>query len=502
MKNLLQLILITIAAFIFSACGSSGGGSGSGDSVQGESGTLRVQITDAPFPFSYVKSASVIIKEVWIRHSDGSGFERQLPFTPSEVNLVPLVGGVTQLLIDTEIPAGTYDQARLIVEAGTVELKNSAFVQGDRIFNTAKGNLKFPSASQSGIKVNIDPPINVATQLSGDLTLDFDLTKSFVFNGPPTHSPGVKRVLFKPVVRAVNTSENGRITLRVLSDNYTPGNFTDDTPLSGVTVTALDQTGAEQAVTSSNSDGNAWIQLADGTYDIRVEADGFNSVLIEDKKVFVGNETSIGDVILAKTPGRISGIVMGDAATPGADDDIVLKGVSVTLVAAGDSQPLAISPPGENPVLTDTQGAYQFDDLSASKTYDITFEKQGYQNGYLAGTAATTSGFAPTVTLVQTFGTLTIKVFSNNGTPLDPADDTVISGATVSVLNQSGIEQKTVSTNASGEAQIIIDPGMYDIAIEVAGHNPGDVQDVEVFTSQETDSGNVTLEMIIVPPVQ
>ena len=55
-------------------------------------------------------------------------------------------------------------------------------------------------------------------------------------------------------------------------------------------------------------------------------ADGYNSALLEDKTVYVGNETSIGDVILAQSPGRISGIVMGDAATTGTDDDVVLSG--------------------------------------------------------------------------------------------------------------------------------------------------------------------------------
>jgi hypothetical protein len=66
-----------ILALILYACGGSGGGSGSVDnkSSGSNSGILKISVTDAPFPFQFVDSASVIIREVWVRHADGSGFE-------------------------------------------------------------------------------------------------------------------------------------------------------------------------------------------------------------------------------------------------------------------------------------------------------------------------------------------------------------------------------------------------------------------------------------------
>jgi hypothetical protein len=393
-----------VLALILYACGGSGGGSSSVDnsaSASNSTGILKVSVTDAPFPFSFVDSASVIIREVWVRHADGSGFEEQLLQQPVEINLVPLTGGVTAALVEAKIPVGTYDQARLIVDAGTVVLKNNAFVQNGNTFNTSLGNMLFPSAAQSGIKVNIDPPVQVVTQLSADLTLDFDLTKSFVFNGPPTHAPGVKRVLFKPVIRAINNSEYGRITVRVLGDNGTPADSSDDIILEGATVTALDQSAVDQAVTATDAAGLAWLQLLPGTYDVRIEAAGYDTVLLDDKSVFVANETPLGDVTLALTLGQISGVVMGDSGTPGdATDDIVLDGVTVTIFQEGNIQPLAVNPPGQNPVLTDAQGAYQFDDLIPGN-YDLTFEKTGFQTQMLTGVTAAPSGFAPTVTLME-----------------------------------------------------------------------------------------------------
>ena len=393
-----------ILALILYACGGSGGGSSSVDnnSSGSNSGILKISVTDAPFPFQFVDSASVIIKEVWVRHADGSGFEEQLLQQPVKIDLVPLTGGVTAALVEAKIPVGTYDQARLIVDAGTVVLSNNAYVQNGNTFDTSHGNMLFPSASQSGIKVNIDPPVQVVTQLSADLTLDFDLTKSFVFNGPPTHAPGVKRVLFKPVIRAINNSEYGRITVRVLGDSGTPSDSSDDVILVGATVTALDQSAVDQAVTATDASGLAWLQLLPGIYDIRIEAAGYDTALLEDKNVYVANETPLGDVTLVLTLGQISGVVMGDSGTPGdAADDVVLDGVTVTIFQAGNSQPLAVNPPGQNPVLTDTQGAYQFDNLIPGN-YDLTFEKTGFQTQMLTGIVAAPSGFAPTVTLMET----------------------------------------------------------------------------------------------------
>src|SRR4030095_15444040 len=107
---------------------------------------------------------------------------------------------------------------------------------GDPVFDTSNGRLFFPSGAQTGIKVHIENDIVVTTTLSGDLTVDFDLSKNFVFNGPVTHAPGVKRVLFTPSIRATNVSTAGSLRLRAMSDELTPGVTADDMPLAGATV--------------------------------------------------------------------------------------------------------------------------------------------------------------------------------------------------------------------------------------------------------------------------
>jgi hypothetical protein len=401
MKNIKLIFMAILACFVIASVTGCGGGSGSSGNVSSGDGTLRVSVTDAPFPFEYVESASVRIIEVSVRHADGGGFE-ELPLSgPVDVDLVPLTGGVSEFLVAAELPAGTYDQVRLIVEAGTVVLTDEAVVLDGNTFSTDLGNMKYPSASQSGIKVNIDPNIEVVTQLTADLTLDFDLTKSFVFNGPPTHEPGVKSVLFTPVIRAVNNSEFGSISLTVRGDMGTPEDTLDDELLAGATVRAMDQDGADQAVTATNGSGEAWIQLPPGTYDILIEAEGYETALLEDKAVVLANETPLGEVTLVMTLGEISGTVYSDMSTPGdPGDDNVLAEVIVTIYEAGGTDPLIIDPPGENPLLTDLNGIYRFDNLMPGD-YDLKFEKEGFVTQELYTVTAEPAGLAPDVTLEE-----------------------------------------------------------------------------------------------------
>lgn len=496
MKRCLVFVIAILSLSLFSCGGSGGGGGGGSESIADNIGTLRIHVTDAPFPFKYVESASIIIQQVWIRHADGSGFEEQLLKEPKEIDLVPLTGGVSEALVEAKIPVGTYDQARLIVDAGSVVLTEDAFVHDEHTFSTELGNMKSPSGSQSGIKVNIEPVIEVVTKLSEDLTLDFDLTKSFVFNGPPTHKPGVKRVLFTPVVRAVNNSVYGRITLRVFGDNATPSFIGDDTILPNVTVKALNQNGDEIAVTTTTDSGLAWIQLLPGIYDIKIEDFEYDTILLEDKEVYLANETALGDITLVATWGQVSGVVKGDSGTPNDEaDDVMLSGVTVTIFLTGESDPLILNLPELNPQLTDAQGAYRFDKLDPGD-YDLTFDKEGFESQDLEVVPAVKAGFAPTVTLAETHGRISLTVLGDNETELDDSDDILIAGATVKVFDEFNTLIDTKVTDDIGYAEFLLLPGQYTVLIEADDHNSKEILNVEVLIANVTALGEVTLHKI------
>ena len=220
---------------LLAACG---GGSNDGGSTASAKGKVNLLVRDAPFPYAYVDTASVVIEEIRVKNAS-TGVWTTVYTGPTDVDLVPLSGGNSLPLTQATLDVGTYDAVRVIVSGGEVMLAPSAFAEGgNALYTTANGRLKFPSASQSGLKVQIRPPIQVVTQLSSDLVLDFDLSKNFVFNGPVTHPPGVKSVIFTPVVRATNESMNGSIGVTVHGDNLTPGDTSDDVLLEGATVEA------------------------------------------------------------------------------------------------------------------------------------------------------------------------------------------------------------------------------------------------------------------------
>lgn len=190
---ILKLLAFCVATtVIFSTVGCDSSNSDS------DSATAHVQImlTDAPFPFDLVAEANVMIQDVALK---GAGVDSVLLSDAAQpFNLLDLQDGVTTPLADLEVPAGTYNQLRLVVDdSASIVLK-----AGDEY------HLKIPSGSQSGIKILLG---NLALE-DGDLaqiTVDFSVENSFVVQGNPDTPAGIKGFIFKPVVKAKTVKING-----------------------------------------------------------------------------------------------------------------------------------------------------------------------------------------------------------------------------------------------------------------------------------------------------
>jgi len=452
------LNLVLACALVVAGC--SGGGAGTPLDVSGGTGgggpttslaQLRIWVTDAPFPFDYVESASVVIREVSVHDMDKDQWV--VVFSgESEIDLVPLTNGVEMLLVEASPPVGTYDEARLIVDSGEVVLTADAVVEsGDPVFTSAKGNLAFPSGAQTGIKVKIENDIVVTTRLSADLVLDFDLSRNFVFNGPVEHAPGVKRVLFTPVVRALNDSTAGSVAVTVLSDNVTPSDTGDDFALAGATVRLRDAGANIVATGSTNAEGRAVVSAAPGTYDVEIEAAGHESDTVADVVVVLANLNDLGDVTLVAS-GEIGGVVMSDGGTDGdTDDDVVVAGATVALRAAGAmGTPLATT-------TTDASGRWQFAGLDAGD-YDIEVTATGFVTGSLTDVAAelTTPGY--TILLEALPQDLTGTV-----TPADGVDVTTV---TITAKNAAGVTVATTAPASDGSYSLTLATGAYTIEFD------------------------------------
>lgn len=153
-----------------------------------------VRLTDTP---AGITSAHAWISTVYLIGGDGTSRDTISTGPSTEYDLLALQGGVTALLGDNTIPAGDYEQLRLVVD--------SAFVVLDG--ETDRRILKIPSGMQSGIKVEWNGPVHIEPGRT-DLTIDFDVSRSFIITGPTPP----RQVLFKPVLHGVVTDLSGSIS--------------------------------------------------------------------------------------------------------------------------------------------------------------------------------------------------------------------------------------------------------------------------------------------------
>lgn len=149
-------------------------------------GSLTVHLTDEPFPYDLVAAANVTISRVEILSENGG------PSTILEevvsYNLLELRQGVTAVLGQVDLPEGKYPQIRMIVDEASVEL-----VDG-RTFD-----LFVPSGAETGLKIHLSGFEIVADQ-AHELTLDFDVSRSFIAQGDFKTAAGIQGFIFTPVV--------------------------------------------------------------------------------------------------------------------------------------------------------------------------------------------------------------------------------------------------------------------------------------------------------------
>jgi hypothetical protein len=154
------LTLAGLGLAILMACSGSSSGSGSSGNVP--SGSMNVHLVDGPI--SDYQEINVNIQSVEI-NSNGSWVTLGTP--NKTLDLLKLVGGVDETLVSgATLPAGHYDQMRLVLGSGnTLKLADGTVVP-----------LKVPSGMQSGIKLIVN--FDVAPGTTKDVWIDFDAAHS------------------------------------------------------------------------------------------------------------------------------------------------------------------------------------------------------------------------------------------------------------------------------------------------------------------------------------
>jgi len=185
------------AALLCCGLGAAGCGSGGSSGTSGGVGTMSVHMVDAPNGMQHV----------WVTFTrvEASGPEGWKTLSSGEVtvDLTTLVVSDMQLA-SAQLPAGHYNQVRLLVSKVEVEDANGVRYQ-----------VTVPSGYQTGIKLNVnaDVPPNAVTQL----LLDFNLDRSI--HATP---PGSTNYMLKPVIPAVVKVLSGTLSGKVTLDGTTP----------------------------------------------------------------------------------------------------------------------------------------------------------------------------------------------------------------------------------------------------------------------------------------
>lgn len=263
-KQILYIPIAIVAAFslLLSGCGTGS---------DGGTGTMTVEMTDAPIDSA--DAVNVFIERVEVESQEDSGWT-VLSEPQQEYDLLELTNGATEVIGSKELPAGTYNQIRLILSQDG----HSVTVDGQQY------DMKTPSAAQSGIKLNVNAEIE--PDIEYVLLLDFDASRSVVKTGQ--NNPTVKYLL-KPVIEAKERAITGNIAGTV--------NPAEAEPV--VYAIASSDTLASTIADTSSGDFKL-IGLEEGSYDVAVHPriDGYDSQTVQGVQVTVEETNDIGTIDL------------------------------------------------------------------------------------------------------------------------------------------------------------------------------------------------------------
>ena len=192
------VLIALLPVFFMAACDSDE------TTMNGETGNLRLYMTDAPIDTDGIESVFITFTEIQYHNQDSEWRTFDEFDEPVKLDLLELTRGETELLGFFEMDPGVYTQIRFMLDAPdrgqgppTTPGSYLQFENGDTT------PLFVPSGGQSGFKAAgqfVVPANGVA-----EVTADFDVRRSVVRAG------NSGRYILKPVIRLVSSEVSGRI---------------------------------------------------------------------------------------------------------------------------------------------------------------------------------------------------------------------------------------------------------------------------------------------------
>lgn len=277
----------------------------SGSSSSSATGTLKVGITDKQS--DSFANVVVAIREIRLVPSGMEGApdnDPRLPLlvsyaTPHPVDVLKL-RFAQELLGTVVIPAGNYNQVRLILADNTGPASNALNYVTLITAPAVKIPIKTPSGQQSGLKVV--GRFEVKPGVINAILLDFDPNTAIVNTGNSTNHD----YILKPTgIRIVQTSDY------LASFNALTGTVASTfKDWSSATLSVVPQ-GSSTPIAAgrlfSNFTSSRWQApfsafVPDGTYRVHIQANSFNNYSSPPTAVSGGIEKSLGDVLLTPAP--------------------------------------------------------------------------------------------------------------------------------------------------------------------------------------------------------
>jgi Domain of unknown function (DUF4382) len=171
-------------------------------------GQIETMVTSTPVsssPFGLMTdralaSAEVTVTRVFLVPVSGFSAEEVQIFSSSvgkTFDLMSLASGLQAELAQASVPAGKYDQVRVVLSGAQVTLAEGfSFPDG-----STTQVLGTPSAEQSGIKVLLRSDIEVQENTLTTLVLDFDVAQNFAVQMDTQSDTMVRRISFTPVIQ-------------------------------------------------------------------------------------------------------------------------------------------------------------------------------------------------------------------------------------------------------------------------------------------------------------
>lgn len=280
---MIRSTFVSIAA-VSALLAGCGGETSAATDFGGSPGGLTIEVTDAPFAHGLVREARLWVERIEIRGPNG--FQTLHSGATIDFDLAALRNGVTRELVTSTLQPGEYDQIRLVIADAYLRLIN------DDEFSTAAGTIHLTSTGTSGLKLNIDPPLEVGDGVARTLLLDFDLTKTFkAVPGADPLDANWYQIL--PVVKVSNLSQTGELRGRVREDDGA-GQLVGvgDATVYVLAPGELDLNAALQTTATEADGGYVVLGVDPGVYDLVADANG-RQVRVHDRRVFAGSVTNV-----------------------------------------------------------------------------------------------------------------------------------------------------------------------------------------------------------------